>query len=255
MKRLRVALWVESRKALAARVLYAGAALLVVGTSVLGASLTAAVESGDDQITAKLGQGADAAGWPLMTATVTQVVAAGALLTFGITLSWVFGREFTDGTVYGLFAVPVSRTVQTAAKLIVHFGWAVVVAATLAGLVMLTGFAIGLGGLDAPTAAGLGRLFALAALSGLVAVPAAWAATLGRGPMAGIATTIGLIVLAQVAVVAFPEASAWFPFAAPALWALDPDQVTGLQLALTPAYAIVFGALTARAWHRLQLDR
>jgi ABC-2 type transport system permease protein len=255
MTRLRAALWVETRKALAAKVLHAGAALLVVGSGVLGASLTAAVEAGNHQITAKLGQGADAAGWPLMTATVTQVVAAAALLTFGITLSWVFGREFTDGTVYGLYAVPVSRRVQTAAKLIVHFGWAMVVAAVLAGLVTLTGFAIGLGGLDAPSAAGLGRLFVLAALSGLVAAPAAWAATLGRGPMAGIATTIGLIVLAQVAVVAFPGTSPWFPIAAPALWALNPDQVTGLQLALTPAYAVVFAALTAFAWNRLQLDR
>nr|WP_277605888.1 ABC transporter permease [Glycomyces sp. L485] len=252
---MRAALWVEARKAATARVLYAGAVLLIAGTGILGASLTVAVEAGNDQITAKLGQTADVAGWPLMIATVTQIVAAGALLAFGITLSWVFGREFTDGTVYGLFALPVTRTAQTAAKFIVHFGWSVVAAAVLTGLVALAGFAIGLGGIDAPIAEGLGRLFTLCAMSGLVAAPAAWAATFGRGPMAGIAATIGLIVLAQVAVLAFPEASAWFPIAAPALWASRPDQVTGVQLALTPAFAIGFAALTAWAWKRLQLDR
>ncbi|GAB3646061.1 ABC transporter permease [Glycomyces tarimensis] len=255
MNGLRAAVWVEARKAAAARVLHAGAVLLVVGTGVLGASLTAAVEAGNDQITAKLGQAAGTTGWPLMVATVTQIVAAGALLAFGVTLSWVFGREFTDGTVYGLLALPVSRTAQTAAKFIVHFGWSVTAAAVLTGLVALTGFAIGLGGLDVPAVTGLGRLFALCAMSGLIAAPAAWAATLGRGPMAGIATTIGLIVLAQVAVVALPSASAWVPIAAPSLWALRPGEVAGAQLALAPAFAVGFAALTAWAWNRLQLDR
>ncbi|WP_100448805.1 ABC transporter permease [Glycomyces xiaoerkulensis] len=255
MNGLRAALRVEARKAATARVLQAGAVLLVGGAGVLGASLTAAVEAGNDQVAAKLGQVAATDGWPLMVGTVSQIVAAGALLTFGITLSWVFGREFTDGTVYGLFALPVSRTAQTVAKFTVHFGWSVVAAAALTGLVAVAGLAIGLGGLDDSAATGLGRLFVLCAVSGLVAAPAAWAATLGRGPMAGIATTIGLIVLAQVAVLAFPSGSAWFPIAAPALWALRPDEVTVAQLALIPVFAAGFAALTARAWNRLQLDR
>ncbi len=254
MRGLRAAVRVEARKAVTARVLQASALLLVIGTGVLGAALTAAIEAGNEQIAAKLGPAAETTGWPLMLGTVTQIVAAAALLAFGIALSWVFGREFTDGTVYGLFALPVTRASQTAAKLIVHFGWVVLTAAALTGAVTALGLVIGLGAPDTAAAAGLGRLFLLCAMSGLVAAPAAWAATLGRGPMAGIATTIGLIAIAQIAAIALPSVSAWTPIAVPALWALRPDAVAVAQLALVPAFALAFAAVTARTWSRMQLD-
>ncbi|THV29006.1 ABC transporter permease [Glycomyces paridis] len=255
MSGLRAALWVEARKARAARVLHVAAVLLVIGAAVLSASLTAAVEAGNEQIVAKLGQAAGSEGWPLLTATVTQIVAAGAVLTFGLTLSWQFGREFTDGTAYGLCALPVSRTAQVVAKFVVHTVWTLAVAAVLVGFVVLTGLAVGLGRPDHGDPAALGRLLVLCVLGGLVAAPAAVAATLGRGPMPGIAATVGVIVLAQVSVAAAPASSAWIPLAAPALWAMRPDQVSLAQLGLTAVTAVVFAALTARAWSRLELDR
>ncbi|WP_051325529.1 ABC transporter permease [Glycomyces tenuis] len=249
------ALWAEARKAAASRVLRTAAVLLVAGVAVLGAALTAAVGAGSEQIAAKLGPLADATGWALLLAVVTQIVAAGALLTFGITLSWSFGREFTDGTINGLFAIPTTRPALVTAKLLVHLAWTALVGLALTVLVAGVGLAIGLGGIDAASAAGLVRLFALTALSGLLATPAAWAATLGRGPMAGVATAVGLIVVAQTAALALPRQGAWLPLAAPAFWALDLNAVTPAQLGLVPLTAVAFGALTARAWNRLQLDR
>ena len=90
-------------------------------------------------------------------------------------------------------------------------------------------------------------------LTGLLALPAGWAATLGRGLLPGVATTIVMITLGQIITVA--GAGAWFPVAAPALWALLPADVTLLQLATVPATAACVAVLTARSWHRLQLDR
>ncbi|WP_335992234.1 ABC transporter permease [Glycomyces sp. MUSA5-2] len=255
MSGLVAALRVEMRKAASARVLHIAAGVLVLGAGVLGLALTGAVASGNAQITAKLGQAADAAGWPLLLAVVTQVAAAGSLLAFGIAHSWVFGREFTDGTVYGLFALPVSRAVQAAAKLLVALGWSLLTALALTAAITAAGFALGLGAPDEASAAALVRLCAMCAMNGLVAVPTAWAATLGRGPLAGVGTTIGLLVLAQTTVVAAPAAGAWLPIAAPALWALQPGAVTAFQLTAVAAFAIASAVLIARTWRRLQLDR
>ena len=255
MNGLRAALWAETRKAAASRVLRAAAVLLVVGTAVLGAALVTAVGAGNEQVSAKLGTFSDATGWPLLIAVVTQIVAAGALLTFGIALSWSFGREFTDGTVSGLLALPTTRTALVTAKFLVHFAWTVMVALALTAFIALGGIVIGLGRIESADLAGLARLLALIALSGLVATPAAWAATSGRGPMPGIATTVGLLVLAQVTVIAFPTAGAWFPISSPAMWALSPKDVTAMQLGIVPITALALASLTARIWIRLQLDR
>lgn len=254
MSGLRSALRVEVRKAASAVALRVGGAILASGTAVLAAALVAATRAGNEQITAKLGPFAEATGWELLVVVAAQVVAAGALLAFGVTLGWTFGREFTDGTVNGLLAIPVSRSAIVAAKLLVHLLWTVLVAALLTAFVIGSGLITGLGAIDAATAASLVRLFALTVLTGLIATPAAWAATLGRGPLPGVATAVGLIVIAQIAVVAFPAQGAWLPVAAPALWAVQPTGVTGVQLLLAPVFALAFAVVTVRAWQRLQVD-
>jgi ABC-2 type transport system permease protein len=64
-----------------------------------------------------------------------------------------------------------------------------------------------------------GRLVTLTVLSALIATPAAWAATVERGILPSIATTVAIIATAQIMAVA--GIGAWFPLAAPALWAID----------------------------------
>lgn len=127
------------------------------------------------------------------------------------------------------------------------------VALALSGLVLAAGLAMDLGPLDGAVLGHLARQLALTVLTGLVAVPAAWAATLGRGLLPGVATTVGVLVVAQVSVIVAPAAAAWLPFSAPALWALHP--VDGARLAVVAVVPAVFGALTVSAWGRLQLDR
>ncbi|UXM91329.1 hypothetical protein [Paenarthrobacter sp. JL.01a] len=90
-------------------------------------------------------------------------------------------------------------------------------------------------------------------LSALIATPAAWSATLGRGLLSGIGLTVGVMAGTQVAVLA--GAGPWFPVAAPALWAVAPGTVPPAALALTFAIPTLFGALTLWSWSRLQLDR
>jgi ABC-2 type transport system permease protein len=139
------------------------------------------------------------------------------------------------------------------AKLLVYLLWTVGVAVLLVLVVALVGLVMRVGGPSTDVAGSLVRLLALTILSGLVAVPAAWAATIGRGILPGVATTIGIIAIAQI--MAVSGTGAWFPFTAPALWAIYPGAVTAVQLSLVPTVPIAFGLLTRHSWRRLQLDR
>ncbi|GAA1796969.1 ABC transporter permease [Agromyces neolithicus] len=250
---LRAAIAVEARKAWSSHVMLWTTVLLVVGVGALALGILAAVASGEAQVIAKLGPLAGVGGWAGLVGIVVQVTAAGGLGAFGIALSWMFGREFADGTVAALFALPVPRAAIALGKLIVYVIWAIAVAALLTVVVGGVGLVLGYGATDAAGLRELARLPVLVVLTALIAVPAAWAATLGRGLLPGVATTIGIIVVAQVLAIA--DVGAWVPIVAPALWAIAPDSVPAAALLTVPSVPLVFGALCGVAWARLQLDR
>ncbi|KRC61137.1 elastin-like protein [Agromyces sp. Root81] len=249
----RTAVAVEARKAAASRVMASITVLLVIGVAVLALGMLIAAGSSDELLLAKLGPLARLDGWAGLVGIVSQITSAGGLLAFGVALSWLYGREFSDGTVGGLFALPVRRSTIALAKLAVYLVWAIGAAVLLAAAVAILGLAFGYGATDASGAVELLRVPVLAILTALIAVPAAWAATLGRGLLPGIAATVVLLVLAQV--MAVFGIGAWVPIVAPALWAIDPATVPIGSLAVVPTVPAVFGAFTALAWSRLQLDR
>lgn len=244
----------EFAKLIRATVVRAASVIIVLGIAVLCAAMLLAAGTDDPQLAAKLGPLSDPGGWTGYFAAAGQITAAGGLLGFGVVLSWLFGREFADGTIVGLFALPVSRQSIAAAKLVVYTVWAVVVSAALLAALIVSGFACGLGPMADDAAAAMGRQFVLALLTAVIAAPAAWAATLGRSMLTGIAVTIGILVAAQVAVVG--GAGAWLPFSSPALWALSNGADVSIgQLTLIVPVVGVSALLTLRAWQRLQLDR
>lgn len=247
------ALVTETRKAVTSRVLRWTTGLLLASVTALVAGILSAMTLGDPQLTAKLGPIADLDGWPALLAVAAQITAAGVMPALGIGLSWIIGREFADGTITGLFALPVPRWAIALAKLVVYVVWTPAVSLILCATLLLLGLLLGYG---PPTPADwqdLARQIPLTILVGIVATPVAWAATLGRGLLPGIATAIGLLVIAQV--MAFTGAGAWFPIVTPALWAIEPTAVTTPQLLLVATVPLTFGALTLHAWHRLQLDK
>lgn len=251
---LAIAVAVEGRKALASRVLASTAILLVIGVAAISGSTVVAAQSGNEQVAAKLGPIALQGGWPSVLAVALQVTAAAGLLAFGVGLGWIFGREFADGTITGLFGLPVARPTIALAKLIVYLMWTFAAAVVLTGTVAVAA-AVATG--ELPAAAdwsGLARLFGLSLMTATLPVPAAWAATIGRGLLPAIATVVGLMAVTQIVVVASPT-GAWFPPAAPALWAMLPGAVSPPQLLLAATLPVGFGLLTLYAWQRLQLDR
>jgi ABC-2 type transport system permease protein len=164
----------------------------------------------------------------------------------------MFGREFADGMITGLFALPVGRGRIALAKIVVHLTWTACAGLLLAAGVLVLGLLLGYGMPDAATRSGLGRLVVLAVLTGLIVTPVAWIATVAHSVFAGIGGTVALVVLAQVG--ALSGAEGWMPLAAPALWAMsDGTAVTAGQLLLVGAVPLVFSLLTCQTWSRLQL--
>ena len=249
---MRAALATESMKFVKARVPAVTSVMLTLGIAVLCAAMLRALDSGDPQLVAKLGALADPGGWVGFVLAASQITAIAGLLGFGVALSWLFGREFADGTVTGLFALPVGRGTIAAAKLVVYLAWSVAVAVLLAGALVLLGLVAGLGPVPSDAVPILGRLVVVTLLTALLGIPAAWAATVGRGLMAGIGTIVGIVVVAQVAV--FSGIGAWFPFSSPGVWATGAPVSSG-QLALVAPVTLIAGVLVVVSWRRLQLDR
>ncbi|MDN5789477.1 MAG: ABC transporter permease [Micrococcales bacterium] len=166
----------------------------------------------------------------------------------------MFAREFADGTITGLFALPVGRGQIALAKLIVYGLWATGVSVALAASLLVLGTLLGYGAPDADALTGLGRQVGLGVLTAAIVTPAAWVATAARSLLAGVGAAIALVVITQVGVLA--GAGAWMPPAAPAVWAMSGGVAAGPgPLGLAVVFALVFAALAARSWVRLQLNR
>ena len=147
-----------------------------------------------------------------------------------------------------------SRSTIAAAKLLIYLAWLLICSAALLAALLVFGLAFGLGPIPATVLPALGRQFILAILTGVIAMPVAWAATVGRSVLAGIAVAVGILVTAQIAVVA--GAGPWFPFSAPALWAISGGtDASATQLTLVLPIMIASAAAVMLAWQRLQLDR
>ena len=139
---LAVAIRVEARKARASRVVLGTTLLLVAGVALLSATLHLAADASNEQLLAQLGPLADRDDWGRLVGVASQITAAGGLLAFGVALSWLIGREFTDATITGLFALPINRSTIALAKLVTYFAWTTLIALGLGSLVATLGLAL-----------------------------------------------------------------------------------------------------------------
>jgi hypothetical protein len=125
---------------------------------------------------------AGTADWPTYFSLLAQAMAVGGTLLFALVTAWVFGREFADGTVKELLALPTPRAAIIGAKFAVVTLWVACLTAVVLAMGLLVGMAIGLPGWSAA----LLRRAALdlAATAGLTLAlmpPVALLASAGRG--------------------------------------------------------------------------
>lgn len=226
--------------------------LLVLGVpGIAAASLAAA--AGEGPVAAKAASFAGDGGWDGLLSVTTAVSSAAGLLAFGVVYAWSFGREFSEGTITGLFALPTTRTMIAGAKLIVLCLWLIATTTMLMGVTVLLGWALGY----ASTAGAftlVAKLAAATLLTGALAVVCGLIASICRSMLAGIGSAIVILVLAQVAVLV--GIGGWFPFAAPGLWAASSfvgSGVLGIQLAVLLVTTALATSGTVLLWQRLRL--
>jgi len=216
-------IWIEMRKALRSRMwLWIGLGSLFMPLGI-GFLIFAAR---NPQLTQSLGLisakanlvAYSATDWPAYLSLFGLMIAAGGFFLFVLIVSWIFGREFSDGTMKDLMAVPVPRSNIVLAKFIVAVGWSVLLSLVLFALALLLGALIDLpGGSSAVIVQGALMLLASCGMSIAVSLPFGFLASAGRGYL----LPIGLAILAVLAanLVGIAGWGEFFPWAIPALFA------------------------------------
>ncbi len=222
MRDLTNAVWIELRKATRSRMpLYT-----VLGFLVLACGLAFLMFIYKDPtfarsiglISAKANLAGGAATWPYYLGLLGQALAVVGILVFSLMESWVFGREFADGTLKDLLAVPVARANILLAKFIVVVLWSLLLTVILLLVSFLLGTAIGLS--QGTTEVFWHGTLTLAVTACLVIVdifPFAFFASVGRGYLLPMGIVLLVLVLGNV--VAIAGWGNYFPWAVPALYA------------------------------------
>ncbi len=201
-----------------------------------------------------LGQKAQLSGlsadWSGLLAFAVQVLAVGGLLLFSFVVTWVFGREFSDGTARYLMALPVSRTAIVLAKFILIALWCLAMSVWLIGLLFAVGGLMGLPGWSGAMV-GSALLKALSAVLLMLpaVLPIAFAASGGHGYLAPLGAALGMLVVGQVAGVL--GWGAVVPWSIPAVAAgLTPGVALGPAGIIVAVLTGVAGIGATLAWWR-----
>jgi ABC-2 type transport system permease protein len=220
MKTLSNMIWVELRKVLRSRVPYF-TALGFLMMPLIGALLIFIFKN--PQLARQLGLlGAKAslvvgsADWTGYLTLMDEFTALGGFFFFCLAISWTFGREFIDGTLKDLLAVPVPRFAIILAKFIVSALWCtgLIVETTFVGLIL--GAVIRLpGGSLAVILHGTGLLVVTAVMSITLILPFGFFASVGRGYLLPIGIAILTVIMGNLSItLGWGE---YFPWAVPAL--------------------------------------
>lgn len=157
------------------------------------------------------------ANWNSYFGLLSQAVGVGGVLIFGFIASWLFGREYSDGTAKDLLSLPISRAKILNAKFIYYFIWciALVLSNLLTGLII--GSILKLPGWDtAMLSENLKVYFATTLMIVVLNTPIAFFAIFGKGYLAPLGIVAILLVLAQI--IGALGIGNYFPWAIPGIY-------------------------------------
>ena len=171
--------------------------------------------------------------WPTYTGFFGQIIGAGGFILSVFVISWVFGREFSDGTVKDMLAVPVQRSSILLAKFILVAAWSWLLTGVIYSTGLLIGIFLKLPGASYAALIHGGVVVAVTAfLLVPVVIPFALFASLGRGYLLPIAIAALALMLINLAMII--GRGEYFPWAIPMIFAQGETSL-GLM-----NYAIVF---------------
>ena len=157
------------------------------------------------------------ADWSSYLRLLTQAVALGGVLIFGFVASWVFGREYAEGTAKDLLALPTSRATILNAKFIVYAIWCIALAISNLLISILIGVFLQLPPPSFDLIFDHLPVYALTTgLTLLLGTPVALMAVWGKGYLTPLGFVALVLVFSQV--IAATGYGYYFPWAVPGLY-------------------------------------
>lgn len=157
------------------------------------------------------------ADWISFLDILTQAMGIGGIMVFGFVASWIFGREYSDGTAKDLLALPVSRVQILNAKFAVYVLWCLGLAASNLLLGGLIGLLLQLPGASPGLFATHFQVYGTTTLLTIaLGTPIAFFALWGKGYLAPLGFVALTLVFAQV--IAATGYGYYFPWSVPGLF-------------------------------------
>ncbi|HSD64586.1 MAG TPA: ABC transporter permease [Ignavibacteriaceae bacterium] len=178
------------------------------------------------------------ANWNSYLGLLSQAVGVGGVLIFGFIASWLFGREYSDGTAKDLLALPVSRTKILNAKFIYYVVWCFAVAIWNLVLGILIGFLLNIPGWSAAVFSNNIEVYIVTTvLIVFLNTPVAFLAISGKGYLIPLGLVAITLVLAQIiGALGFGN---YFPWAVPGIYSGSGGEELKSQLNFA-SYLILF---------------
>jgi ABC-2 type transport system permease protein len=166
------------------------------------------------------------ADWLSFFNLILLLLSIGGLVIFGFIFIWIFGREFSDKTVYDMLALPTSRVTIVLAKIITATCWSLVLTILVFLLMLGVGAALQLPGWSGDLVwNGFGMIIATSCMTILICIPFALAASVTRGYLPAVGCIFLVLILGQV----FSRLGygPYFPWDIPVLYSGAAEALTG----------------------------
>ncbi len=192
--------------------------------------------------------------WPSYAALFGEVIGAGGFFLGIFVVSWLFGREFSDGTLKDMLAVPMKRSSILLSKLIVMAVWSALLTLAIFAAGMLVGVLLKLPG------GSIGAILhgaAITAVAGimviLVVIPFALFASAGRGYLLPIALAMVALLFANLVIVL--GRGEYYPWAIPMIYAEGKTPLPPVSFVIVLLTALVGWIATEIWWQRADQSR
>jgi ABC-2 type transport system permease protein len=197
------ALRVESKKALRSRTFWMTALGMALITGISGLFMYILKDPEQARRLGLLGAKAQFLGgtadWPNFFNLILVMLSVGGLIIFGFVFVWVFGREFSDKTVYDILALPTSRLAIVSAKCIIAAVWSAALLLLAFVLMLVFGAVLQLPGWSGAVMwHGFGLLFATGGLTLVVCLPFSLVASVTRSYLPALGCVFLILILSQV---------------------------------------------------------
>lgn len=155
--------------------------------------------------------------WASFLSIIPQAVGVGGIIIFGFVASWLFGREYSEGTAKDLLSLPVSRIKILNAKFVYYVLWSLALSVYIFVLGLIIGFALQLPGWSTEILLINLKLFGVTTLlTILLGTPIGFFALWGKGYLAPLGFVVLALVFAQI--IAAMGFGTYFPWSIPGIY-------------------------------------